>query len=89
MTVEPFGVLGDQLSQLGSRFLTPDTPAADDSDLASIRLFASAEFVAPVLRAADLLDEIVAANLAELYRSVHSKSADASPVCRSLAMPGH
>ncbi len=76
VTAEPYQELGAQLSQLGSRFLTIDA-AADNADAASMRLFASAEYVAPVLRDADLLDEHVAASLAGLYRSVRTRSSDA------------
>ncbi|SPO31779.1 uncharacterized protein UTRI_06508_B [Ustilago trichophora] len=77
LTAEPFAFIGHQLSQLGSRFLTTDASATTNPDSTTIRLFASAEFVAPILRAADLLDEHVAAGLASLYRSVHHKSPDA------------
>ncbi|KIS65875.1 uncharacterized protein UMAG_10976 [Mycosarcoma maydis] len=71
---QPFAV---QLSQLASRFFTTNSPAtANDAHPASIRLFASAEYLAPVLREAGLLDEHVAASLADLYRSVHAQSSD-------------
>ncbi|KAJ1021855.1 hypothetical protein NDA16_003618 [Ustilago loliicola] len=76
VTAEPFKAFGERLSQFASRFLTTDS-SASATDLAPIRLFASAEFVAPVLRAADLLDENVAANIANLYRSVHTQTPDA------------
>ncbi|KAJ9476123.1 hypothetical protein PHBOTO_006210 [Pseudozyma hubeiensis] len=62
-----------QISHLATRFLTVSAPA----DQASIRLFASAEYVAPVLREADMLDEHVAASLASLYRSVRAQSPEA------------
>ncbi|SAM86390.1 uncharacterized protein UBRO_08865 [Ustilago bromivora] len=74
VTAEPFKAYGEHLSQIATRFLTTDS---SDTDLAPIRLFASAEFVAPVLRATDLLDEHVAANVANLYRSVHNQTPDA------------
>ncbi|TKY87058.1 hypothetical protein EX895_003735 [Sporisorium graminicola] len=76
VTAQPHQELGAQLSQLTNRILTAADPA-EDAKLASIRLFVSAEYVAPVLRQADLLDEQVAASLASLYRSVHKQSAEA------------
>ena len=76
LAAEPYKELGAQLSQLGSRFLTAADPA-QDVKLASIRLFACAEYVTPVLREADLLDEQVAASLSNLYRSVRMQSSDA------------
>ncbi|SJX66554.1 uncharacterized protein SRS1_16782 [Sporisorium reilianum f. sp. reilianum] len=77
ITAEPHQQLGAQLSQLSSRILTDAAPTAEDAKLASIRLFVSAEYVAPVLRQADMLDEAVAASLASLYRSVHNQSPEA------------
>lgn len=82
VTAEPFKAFGQRLSQLATRFLATDSStstsdAASATDLAPIRLFASAEFVAPVLRAADLLDEHMAANIANLYRFVHTQTPDA------------
>ncbi|EST06843.1 Pentatricopeptide repeat [Kalmanozyma brasiliensis GHG001] len=75
VTTNPFQELGAQLSQLSSRFMAVDG-AAGDAEHASVRLLASAEYVAPVLRDANLLDEQVAASLAKLYRNVRTQSPD-------------
>ncbi|SNX88020.1 uncharacterized protein MEPE_06731 [Melanopsichium pennsylvanicum] len=72
----PFETFAPQLEQLASRFMTTNSNDVN-ADLAPVHLFASAEFVAPVLRAADLLDEYVATNLAKLYRHVRNKAPDA------------
>ncbi|PWZ01287.1 hypothetical protein BCV70DRAFT_222893 [Testicularia cyperi] len=73
LVATPFAEAGfaDQLSQLGRRFfaMSDHTIPPCSTATASLHLFASAEYVAPLLRSAQLLDESFAAGLSNLYRS--------------------
>ncbi len=76
LTTAEYAPLAEKLSQLGGKFLAVDAEAGD-ADAAPLRLFAAAQYVVPLLRAADRLDESTAQALTTLYRSVHAQTPEA------------
>lgn len=78
LTTAEFATLTEKLSQLAASFLAADAEA-QDANAASLRLFAAAQYVVPLLRAADRLDESTAQALTTLYRSVHAQTPEAVP----------
>ncbi|GAC77126.1 hypothetical protein PANT_24d00052 [Moesziomyces antarcticus T-34] len=78
LTIAEFATLTEKLSQLAASFLAADAEA-QDANAASLRLFAAAQYVVPLLRAADRLDESTAQALTTLYRSVHAQTPEAVP----------